>query len=145
MDHCSHNSGGIAEEGANSKDYLSSTRWMHPAVYKAVVALTLWMLLAAWGFSGNGYAEFVLTVVSLLVLGAIGLQLVMWRISRRRRDPDAHGDQTSRLRDWLSGEFEIRRGRLKGSEAATEILVPVAAAAVGMTSLALVLHFAVGG
>jgi hypothetical protein len=128
----------------NNKDNRFGTRPVHPTVYKAVVRLTLWMLLAAWGFSGGGYAKFALSVVSLLILGAIGLQLVMWRISRRRCSLEAERDEPLRFRDWLSGEFAIWQGRLKGSETATEILVPVAAAAIGMTSLALVLHFAAG-
>jgi hypothetical protein len=45
------------------------------------------------------------------------------------------------LRDWASGSFEIRQDRLKGANAIAEILLPIAAVALGMTVLGIVFHF----
>jgi hypothetical protein len=36
------------------------------------------------------------------------------------------------LRDWLRGEFDIQDGPLSSAEAAIIILLPIAAAAIGM-------------
>jgi ribosomal protein S11 len=68
----------------------------------------------------------------------------MWKISQRRRTFSASDDEGSRFGDWLSGGIEVRQRRLKGSDAAAGILVPIAAAAVGMTALALVLPLTTG-
>ena len=46
------------------------------------------------------------------------------------------------FRDWASGQFETWQERVKGANAAVEILLPVAAAAVGMTAFAIVFHYA---
>ena len=44
--------------------------------------------------------------------------------------------------DWAAGQFETWQDSQKGSTAAAEIILPIAAAAVGMTAFALVFHYA---
>lgn len=119
---------------------------LHPVLWRAVAVSGAWMVFAAWGFFGRGYTDYVLAIVSGFVLLAIGLPAFLWLHWRRHRermriDPRAHG----RFRDWLGGDFETRDGRIKGSDAAFAILLPLAAVAVGMTAFAIVLHVAVRG
>jgi hypothetical protein len=112
---------------------------LHPGVYKAMGGLALWFVLAAWGFfAHSGYIGLVLTVVSGLVFVTFVIMITIWRIWRKHSD-NADGEAGS-MRDWLSREFEIRRGQLSGAGAMIEILTPIAAAALGMTAFAIVFH-----
>jgi hypothetical protein len=46
-----------------------------------------------------------------------------------------------RFSDWAAGQFETWQDRVKGANAAAEIILPIAAAAVGMTAFAIVFHY----
>ena len=91
---------------------------LHPAVSKAIVALAIWLALSIWwGFGGDGYADYLLTVVSGFLFIAMLLTFALWRIWWRH--PGTHGSATARgdrepLQAWLSGEFETWQGRLEG-------------------------------
>jgi hypothetical protein len=103
-------------------------------------------VLSIWGFVGSGYSDFALAVASAFVAMAFGLPAVLWLMNRRARrslgdDPASHES----FAQWMDGEFEAHRGRLKGSEALVEVLLPIAAVSLGMSIFAIVLHFAVGG
>ncbi len=50
--------------------------------------------------------------------------------------------QSARFSDWAAGQFETWQDSQKGSDAAAEIILPIAAAAVGMTAFAIVFHYA---
>jgi hypothetical protein len=52
-------------------------------------------------------------------------------------------EENASLREWMSREFEIRRGRLAGADAAIEIFTPIAAVALGMAAFAVVFHLAI--
>ena len=108
-------------------------------VYAIVVGFVLWMVIAAWGFAGAGYADVALTVVTGLLLVAIAIPFVLWRVARAN-DPDRPAPK--KLSQWASEEFETWQDRQKGAAAATEIVLPIAAAAVGMTAFAIVFHYA---
>jgi hypothetical protein len=114
---------------------------LHPLVYIAMVALVIWLVVAVWGFAGAGYAGLAVVIVSLFLFVALALPAVLWRISRRGRDAGLDAGEHERFGDWLDGELETWQGPLKGAQAATQIILPLAAAAIGMTALALVLHF----
>ena len=115
---------------------------IHPVVYRAIVGLCLWLVLSAWGFLGGGYSALVLSVVSLFIATVVVLSLVLRHISRWHRSSQDR-DATSPLGEWLSRDFTAWSGKLRGSEAAVEILLPIAAVAFGMSAFALVLHLAV--
>lgn len=120
---------------------LRATR-LHPAIYKILIALTLWLLAAIWGFAAHGYSGITLVVVTLFLLVSISLVAVLWRISRRGRDRGLDTPAVRRtIGTWLRGDLDTWQGRLKGSEAATQVILPIAAAAVAMTALVIVLHF----
>jgi hypothetical protein len=80
-----------------------------------------------------------LVVVSGLFFIAMAIQSAIWLSSRARqpRDSERH---PSAFRDWASGEFNISGGHLKASNAAVQILLPLAAVAFGMTAFAIVVH-----
>jgi hypothetical protein len=76
-------------------------------------------------------------VVTGLVLIAVSIPSAIWLASRKGRDPDATL-QRSRFRSWLAGDFRTSSDELKASDAAVQILLPIAAVAFGMTAFALV-------
>jgi hypothetical protein len=113
---------------------------MHPYIYKMMVGLVLWMLLAAWGFVSSGYTGIALGMITFFLIVSVGLIAVLWRISRRGRDTGLDKGRRRTLAAWLDGEVEVWGSRLHGTHAATQILLPLVAAAVGMTVLMIVLH-----
>jgi hypothetical protein len=119
----------------------TSTDRLPPLIYVTLVGLVAWMVLAAWGFSGPGYADVALTVVTGLLIVVIAIPFVLWRVARANRD-GAEDEPSPDFDDWASGQFETWQDRVKGSNAALEIILPVAAAAIGMTALAIVFHYA---
>ena len=116
-----------------------STDRLPLAVYAALAGFVLWMVIAAWGFAGPGYADVALTVVTGLLLVAIAIPFVLWRVARANDPEQRTPEKFSR---WASGQFEIWQDRQKGAAAATEIVMPLAAAAIGMTAFAIVFHYA---
>jgi hypothetical protein len=77
--------------------------------------------------------------VTGFLIVVIAIPFVLWRVGRAN-DPD--GEEPQRFRDWASGRFETWQDRQQGANAAVEIILPIAAAAVGMTALAIVFHYA---
>jgi hypothetical protein len=125
----------LAEPKGPSSDAL------HPRVYKAMVVLALWLVLSAWGFfTDRGYIVLALSVVTWLCAVAVVLPSVLAAIGRgdaaRRTEQRAGLPLT--FRDWARGDFACSGGRIRGSLAAIEIFVPLAAVAIGMTLFALV-------
>ena len=112
------------------------------AVYAILAGLILWFVLAAWGFAGPGYVDLMLVVISGFFLMAMAIPFVLWRVWRANRDPDAEPDRRTTFAEWAAGTFETWQDRVKGSNAAAEIILPIAAAAVGMTAFAIVFHYA---
>jgi hypothetical protein len=117
-----------------------STDKLPLAVYAAVIGFVAWMALAAWGFAGPGYADLALAVVTGFLIVVIAIPLVLWRVWRANTDESA--DDRISFSDWKSRQFEIWQDRQKGANAAVEIVLPIAAAAIGMTAFAIVFHYA---
>ena len=67
----------------------------------------------------------------------IALPFVLWRVNNLKaegkREPFA---------DWAASDFETWQDRVKGKNAAAEIILPIAATAVGMTAFVIVFHYA---
>ncbi len=111
---------------------------LHPMVYAAIGALTLWLALWMWvGFADTGYTEFLLAVVSGFFLIAAAIPLAIWHMWKKHSG-DAGGKGES-LRDWASNDFDIEPGPMQGREAAVEALLPIAAVAFGMMAIAIAL------
>jgi hypothetical protein len=115
---------------------------LHRHVYQAVVGLTLWFIVAAWLlFSGGPDADSFLIALTAFFLIAVAIPLSIWLVWSKQ-GPGAGRAPGLPLRDWLSGDFDTCQYRLRGSEAAIQVLLPIAAVAFGLTAFGLVLHFA---
>jgi hypothetical protein len=79
--------------------------------------------------------NYLLFVVSGFIFIAVMLPLILSRVGT---DDAARNDKQPPLRDWRTRDYDTWTGRLSGAQAATQILLPVAAAAVGMTLIAIV-------
>ncbi len=120
-----------APETDNRNDpNLPTTGALHSWVYTALIGLALWMVLWAWSFVGRGEVDYLLFIVSGFICTVVGLQLVLMRV--RRADRTVGGDSAKSFREWARGLFEAERERLRASEAALLILLPIAAVAIGM-------------
>jgi hypothetical protein len=116
---------------------------LHSVVWKAMAGLALWLVLAVWSFAGNGYTDYLLVVVSGFLFVAVALPYVLSRVGRKGQDRAAAPEES--FYDWAAGEFDTWQGRLKGANAAVEILLPLAALALGMTAFGLVYLLAAHG
>jgi hypothetical protein len=61
------------------------------------------------------------------------------------RKPSIGDDPPPSLRDWVTWDFETWQDRLSGAQAALHILLPIAAAAVGMTAFGILFQIAQHG
>ncbi|MBI2761955.1 MAG: hypothetical protein HYX51_11090 [Chloroflexi bacterium] len=116
----------------------------HPGVFKGVVLLGALYVLAAWGFSGHGITDMLLVVVSGFFFVSMGLVTLLW-LTRRRHPRDDLGDRECRADSfghWVCRDVETSTGHVRGSLAAIEVLLPIAAVALGMVAFAVVVHFA---
>lgn len=123
------------------------TTWLHPVVYGLLIALTAWFALAVWSFAGSGLVDYLLFIVCGFMFVAVALPLVLSRVGHADpaapRDPQhPHHDGQLPLRAWARWDYDTWTGRLKGSQAAVQILLPIASAAVGMTVIGIIFRFA---
>ena len=122
-------------ESVSSRPNRLRSAYLHPALYGALLGFTALLVLASTVFYDHaafGSLWFLVMVVFALI--ALGIPLVLWRIAVRHGAPAAHGT----LQDWLVGDVEVWQARLKGSDAAAAMLLPVAAVGLGMLALATV-------
>ncbi len=117
---------------------------LHPAIYKALAACALWMVVAAWvSFSGQGYASLVLAVVTGFFIVAAAIPYIFWRVWRKTDAGQSEGRKPA-FSDWWRGEVETWQGRVEGWDAAIEVLLPLGIAAIGMTLIGLVFRLTSG-
>ncbi len=110
---------------------------LHPLVSVAILGLAFVLILGVWGFAGEGYTDFLLVVVSAFLVAAILIPYVLWRVWRKDHRADARPPS---FREWREGEFDTWQDRVKGTNAAIEVLLPIAAVAFGMAAFAIVLY-----
>jgi hypothetical protein len=119
------------------------TSRIHPGVYALLTGLAVWFALSVWSFAGAGVTDYLLFIVSGFILIVVALLTILSRVGRSDR---ATGDNDQRsFRQWTSWDFDIWQGRLSGVHAALQILLPIAAAAFGMTAFGIVFHIAERG
>src|SRR5262245_1123519 len=124
-------------------------RNLHPTVYVALVGLVLWLVLAVWGFGYDGQTDYLLAIVTgfLIIAVAIPAALALMAYSQGNAgdgESSAPRDSVS-FRQWAAEDFDTWQDRVKGRNAAVEVLLPMAAIAIGMTAFAVVLHFTAVG
>jgi hypothetical protein len=117
---------------------------LHPLVYAAIVGLVLWFVASAWVFFGLwDDIRLLLVVVSGFFFMAVATPGMLWLVGRKYRDPDVGGKVL--LREWAAGDFDTAQGRRNAADAAIEILLPIAAAAFGMTAMGIVFYIMASG
>jgi hypothetical protein len=112
----------------------ATTGALHSWVYTALIGLAAWMVLWAWSFVGSGEVDYLLFIVTAFISTVVALQLILMRVRRADRtiSGDTAKDSAASFREWARARFETERGRLRAGEAALLILLPIAAAAIGM-------------
>jgi len=106
-----------------------------PLVYAgAIVGLCCGFVASAWVFFGLwDDIRLLLVVVRWFLLHGGRDPWHAWLVGRKYRDPDVGGKVL--LREWAAGDFDTAQGRRNAADAAIEILLPIAAAAFGMTAM----------
>lgn len=124
-------------------------RNLHSKVYVAFVGLVLWLVLAIWGFGYDGQTDYLLAIVTgfLLIAVAIPATLALMAYSQGSSvdGENSAPPDTKSFRQWAAEDFDTWQDRVKGRNAAIEVLLPMAAIAIGMTAFAIILHFTAVG
>ena len=133
----------MAEHNANQDGPISDS--LHPLVNMAIIGAALMFVAGVWIFFDSGpYEAWLDVVVTGLFVIAIAIPALLWLTWRRNAD-GARDDSHLSFRDWAAGEFDTLTGPIKGANATAEVLLPIAAVAVGMTVLGLVFHIIASG
>jgi hypothetical protein len=121
-------------------------RDLHPAIYMALVGLTLWLGLAIWGFGYDGQTDYLLAIVSGFLFIAVAIPSTLALMVHRQKNSDERKSSgEASFKEWMTGNFDTWQDRVRGRNAAVEVLLPMAAIAIGMTAFAIVLHFTAVG
>lgn len=114
---------------------------LHPFVYRTIIGLTIWLVLSVWLlFSRGADVALNLIVITVFFLIAVAIPLLIALTWSRNATPDERGPSAERFREWLTCEFSTWTGGLSGREAAMQILLPIAAVAIGMTIFGVVFY-----
>jgi hypothetical protein len=133
----------MAEHNANQDGSISGS--LHPLVNIAIIGLVLMFVADVWMFFDCGpYEAWLDVVVTGLFVIAIAIPALVWLTWRRNAD-DARDDSHLSFRDWAVSDFDTLTGPVKGANATAEVLLPIAAVAVGMTVLGLVFQIIASG
>jgi hypothetical protein len=133
----------MAEHNVNQHSPISDT--LHPLVNVAIIGLVLMFVVAVWMFfDSDAYEAWLDVVITGLFVMAIAIPALLWLTWRRNAD-GARDDNHLSFRDWAAGEFKTGTDSVKGANATVEILLPIAAVAVGMTVLGLLFRIMARG
>jgi hypothetical protein len=143
---------GIDEPHASPHDEseaLPTGSSLHPRIYTIVNGLAVWFVLAAWIFAGGGISDYLLLIVSGFIGVCIGLTLILASVATVEKlptgEPSEGEPKRQSFRDWARGSFGTWSGPLSGKQATVQVLLPFAAAALGMTIFGFLLRFAAAG
>jgi hypothetical protein len=111
---------------------------LHPRVYAGAIGLVAWFALAAWIlFDRQDDIGLPLMMASVLLFIAVLIPLALAYVWRRHHSRDPHPETIS-FRDWRSGDFAVWGSRLRATDAAIDLLLPLAAVAFGLTAIGIV-------
>jgi len=117
---------------------------LHPLIYRSIIGLTIWLVLSVWSlFSRGAYTGLTLSVITVFFMILVGIPVLLWLTWRRNIDPNERHGYVVPFGEWVSQPFVTSTGGIGGSEAAIQILLPIAAVAFGMTIFGLVFLFTV--
>jgi hypothetical protein len=115
---------------------------LHPIVYRTMVGLTVWLVASMLLLFNRGpYVGLNLLVICFFFLIFVGVPVLLAVTWRRNRGEDVRSADPQKFREWAACEFSTWTGGLSGREAALQILLPLAAVAIGMTIFGLVFLF----
>jgi hypothetical protein len=114
-----------------------ATSRLHKRVYTLLIALRF--ALAVWIFAGRGVTDYLLFIVSEFIFIVVTLQLILSRVGRTSEAGKGY-DNWASFREWTTSDFETWQDRLSGAQAAVHILLPIAAAALGMTAFGIIFY-----
>ena len=118
---------------------------LHPRVNMAIIGLVLMFVAAVWMFfDSDAYGAWLDVVITGLFVIAIAIPVLCWLTWRRNADGARDGNQLG-FHDWVVREFDTWTGPVKGANATIEVLLPIAAVAVGMIVLGLLFHIMSSG
>lgn len=107
---------------------------LHSSIPKIAAGLVTWFVLMAWIFFDKQSLVALplafITVLFLVVALCFSGSFLVWY--RHQPDYDRHPNEVP-FRDWIKGDFSVWGSQQSAGQAATEILLPMAAAAFGMT------------
>ena len=83
----------------------------------------------------------ILALVCVLFIMAIGVPFTLWRVGEKARTSEADRSAES-FAAWTRGEFVTWTGRQRSVTAAIEMLLPIAAVAIGIMALGIVFELA---
>jgi MFS superfamily sulfate permease-like transporter len=133
----------MAQHKVNQDSPISNS--LHPRVNMAIIGLVLMFVAAVWMFfDSDAYGAWLDVVVTGLFVIAIAIPVLCW-LTWRRNAAGARDDSHPGFHDWVVGEFDTWTGPVKSANATIEILLPIAAVAVGMTVLGLLFHIMSSG
>jgi hypothetical protein len=98
-----------------------------------VIGLSLWFVVWVWSFFGAGVTDLLLFVVSGLISVVIALWLILSSVRRPTEIANSNTNQPPPFHDWVCGDFDTEHGPLSSAHAAIIILLPIVAAAIGIT------------
>jgi hypothetical protein len=112
---------------------------LHPRVYAGAIGLVAWFALAAWIlFDRQDDIGLLLGMISVLLFIAVLVPLALAAVWRRHRAPDQLHSQATSFRDWRAGDLAVWGSRLRATDAAIDLLLPLAAVAFGLTAIGVV-------
>jgi hypothetical protein len=130
----------IEMESTSTRRNVPATTALHPMVYAALVACTLWVVVAAWiFFAGSLYAGLQLAVAAFFAGMFLFTPFWLLRLSR------STSSRSLEFRDWADGDFETADGKIEARHAAAMVLIAPMAVAVGITAIGFVAWLAATG
>lgn len=132
----------VPKERRQAPDNLA--RAIHPGIYFAIAGLALVFVACAATFAAHNDSYYVIAIACGFIMAAISLPYQLWRVQRHGHDPRDTSLSHRTFAGWLNADLDIWQARIKGRDAATAILLPIAAVAIGLLCLTIVLHIDVG-
>jgi hypothetical protein len=117
---------------------------LHPLVYRIIIGLTFWFIVSIWVlFDRGSYVGLTFAMITVFFVIVTGIPVLIWQTWRHNAPRNDSRPVTESFRSWTNHEFPTWTGTLSGTEAAMQILLPIAAVCIGITIFGLVFLFAV--
>jgi hypothetical protein len=116
---------------------------VHPRIFATAIGFVAWFVLAAWILFDHKFdtvddMALPLAMASVLLFLTVLLLSTLMSMSKRHRLPRDGEALNIPFQDWKHGDFAVWGSRLKSTHAAIDILLPLAAAAFGLTAIGVV-------